>query len=877
MKTSPPSMIRRLLCAGLPPGPVREGLVGDLDELYRERSRARGRATADVWYLSQTATAIVRFLPRRLGFGNGDGITSGAMRDLRLAARSLARSPGFTAVAGLTLALGIGTITSLFTVLEQVVLRPLPVDDQDRLVVIWNRHLEREMPHFPVFGTGLQLVEDEARSLVGVAGTSWGHPTDVLVEGTDGGSDVSGRTQVTGEFFGVLGVEPVVGRILRAEDDLVGAEPVAVISYGLWVRRYGGDPGVVGATLEIAGTRHRVIGVLPVGFGYPEGTEVWTALSQASWAGEGPPPVELDLVARLAPGATPAIAAAELDRLYANAPDTRAYEGIEPVVMSLVEVVLGDLRPALFLLFGGAVLVLLVASLNVGNLVLVRAGGREESLAVRRALGAGAARLSREALAEGAVLGALGGAGGALLAWVAVQLALPLAPPGLPRLGEAGSPDLRAYLFAGGVSSLSVLLLTLLPAVRALRVQPADVLRRVGRSGGALGRGRRLIVLAQTGLAVWALAAGVLLLRTYSNLQALDPGFQADDVTLVELHQPYPLFGAPPDLPDRMSRVAARLEALPWVEQVTSSFLRPMAAAGGVALVGRREDQSAEEALEVNPSLNLEVVGAEYFRLLDVAVIEGRSFGPEDVDGMTPVAVVNQAAARALWSERSPLGDRLSGIPRGTWWTVVGVVEDTRYQSLTDLLPTVYVPFGQAAAFPPRYLLVRTDGEGPLLPELDAAFDEVDPSIRIKEAISLRAVLEAPLARPRFTMVVLGGLAVIVLLLAGVGVYGVMAARVRARNREMGVRLALGAAPGGVRALVLREGLALAAVGALLGTGGVLLTGALLERLLFGVSAADPWSLAAAVTVVLGAATAACWIPAARAARLDPSRSLRPQ
>lgn len=876
MRPRPPVILRRLLAACLPPGPVRDGLLGDLEELYAERRGRTGRVSADLWYVRQLLGVLPHYLPDRLGSGRG-GLTTGA-RELRLAVRALWRSPGFSAVATLTLAVGIGALTGMFAVLEQTVLRPLPVEDQDELVVVWTHHLVREMPHFPFVGDAYRIVEEEAASLAGVAGAEWGNPTEVLFESPDGTAEVFRQTKVLGDFFGVLGIRPILGRTLRPEDDVPGAERVAVVSHDLWERRWGGDPDVVGATVRVGEDRTRVVGVLPEGFGYPGETQIWIALRahQAGWGDDEPFPVEVDVVGRLLPGATPAAVGDELRRILAEHPDLAGtYQDVEPVVQPLTEVVLGDLEPTLLLLFGGAALVLLVACLNVSNLVLVRAAGHERGLAVRRALGASRFRLAREAMAEGVLLGGVGGLAGVALAWLSLRVVLSRTPSGLPRLGEVSSPDVATHLFALAVTGAVVLLLTLLPVVRADRVQPAAALRGAGGSGaGARARRHTLTVLGQTGLAVWAVATAVLLFRSLVNLQSLDPGFSAEDVTLVELHHPYPLFDVPPDLPDRMRSVAERLEALPWVEAATSSFLRPMAAAGGIAILGRGEDQTPDEARASNPYLNVEVVGPDYFRLLELPVVRGRGFSPEDAGDALPVAVVNRAVARALWPGEDPVGQRLMGF-QDTWWTVVGVTEDTRYQSLTELLPTVYLPQGQLGIVPPRYLLVRTSGDGPLLPSLRQVLEDVDPAIRVKAASSLHARLDVPLAGPRFSVLILGILGASVLLLATVGVYGVMMARVRSRTTEMGVRMALGARPVGVRALVMRQGMAQAAAGAVLGGGAFFVTATLVEHLLFGIPPTDPRSVATAAALVLATALLACWIPAHRAATLDPARTLR--
>jgi predicted permease len=396
---------------------------------------------------------------------------------------------------------------------------------------------------------------------------------------------------------------------------------------------------------------------------------------------------------------------------------------------------------------------------------------------------------------------------------------------------------------------------------------------------GGRGRRRSAIVVVQAALAVWCAAVSVLLFRSLLNLQRLDPGFRVDDLVLVDLVVPYAFGEVPADFPDRLDRIAERLQEHPAVEAVTPVLGPPMIGDRGWLFVPRLEGQSQERAMEANAMPNWEVVQPDYFETLQLPLLRGRSLTVRDRPGTGQVVVVNEMAARLLWPGEEALGKRLGAFGQQTgdeWWTVVGVAANARYQDFLETRPVVYFPLRQITTFPLNYLLVRLTGEmDELLPRVRVAVAEQDPAIRVRSASSLRAKLDAPLARPRFAALILGSLAATTLLLAAVGVYGVMSAAVRARSGEVGVRMACGAKPGDVRALLLGQGLLLAGVGAFLGSLAVLPGAALLDSLLFRVAPSDPWSLATAAILVLVVALAACWIPAQRAARLDPARVLR--
>lgn len=802
-------------------------------------------------------------------------MTLTGLQNLRLAARSISRRPAYSALIVVTLALGLGAATAMFTLVQQVILRPLPVRAQDEVVVAWGHHTARGFDRYPLDYAAFERIRESGRSFVGVAATdAWGS-AERLLEEQDGLSPVQ-WSRVMGDFFAVLGVNPALGRTLGPEDDRPGAPRAVVISHGLWQRRYGGRPSVVGSSLEMDGELYTIVGVLPRGFDYPRGTEVWSALRAhyPNWASERPW-VELHLVGRLTRSASPSSTAREIERLLAEDPQTTAtYSDVEWVVRPFPRVVLGDLRPGILILFAGALLVLAVACLNVTHLLMVRAAELEGDTAIRRALGAEVWRLLRDALTEGLLLGILAGAVGAVSAVAAVRLIPPLAPAGLPRLDEV-HVELPTYLFVATLTLALVFLIAAVPVVRARRLDPAIGLRAAGHSSGRRGSGRSGLVIGQTALAVCAVAAVALMYRTLDNLESLELGFDDRGLTLVQLDHDYPFFEVPTDYPERLAAVAQRLEAHPRIASVTPALTPPLAGNAGFDVVPTLEDGRGSDEV---PYLSLEVALPGYFETLQLPVLRGRALSREDVKGAMPAVVVNSTAARTLWPGEDALGKRLI-LPfpgyEDIWWTVVGVAADARYRELLDVRPSIYLPLEQFSVFAPGHLIMRADGPVDVVPLVTEAFADVDPSVRTVGAIPLQDRLVEPLIRPRFSLAVFGVLGIVVLALGGVGVFGVMATIVASRREEMGIRMALGARPGDVGRLVLGRAMRVATLGAALGIVLALAAGRLLDALLFQVAPSDPLSLSVAAAVVLSVAAAACAAPALRAARTDPMRTLR--
>ena len=808
-------------------------------------------------------------------------------QDLRLAWVGLRRARAFTAAAVLTLAVGIGGTTAMFALIQGVLLRPLPVPRQGRLVLAWKALPAAGSAHWPFRATEIDVISKESRVLESVAGVSYyDHPSPFAAVENGSASSISGAA-VAGDFFRVLGVEPILGRALNRDDDVIGTEGVLVITHGLWQRRYGGSRDVIGRRLIVSEHPFAIVGVMPPQVECPHGVEAWMTVAASASTVTNPAFREgvlrdVDLIARLRPGATIEQAKSELSgltsRLEAGAPPD-AVRGWTPVVRSYEDVVVGDVRPALLLLFGAVGLVLLIASANAANLLLLRGEGRRPELAVRAALGAGPGRLARQLLAESLLLALAAGLAGLAVTWWTLRALVGLVPDGLPRV-ESVRIDAGVLLFTVAVAFLTAALAGLTPALSLARADLVGHLRSGGR--GATGRaarpGRRGLVVAQVALAVTVVAAAGLLTRSLLRLQAVDMGLAADRLVFVRLALPQAKYADGARRLQFLKDVVARLEATPGIAGATPVNTPPFAGTGGWdAPEFTAEGQSAERAA-TNPSLNLESVLPNYFDTFDVKLVRGRGFTHADRRDAPDVAVVSEDVAAHTWPGDDPIGKRIklgrldAGEP---WRTVVGMARPTRYRELVRPRPTLYLPAEQFVA-EADMLVLRT--ASPLALVAGLVREDVlgvDPDVQVRHVAPFTALLQGPLARPRFNAFLIGVFGIAALLLAAIGLYAVIAASVRQRYTEIGVRVALGATASDVRGLVLGEGLQLAGIGAAIGLAGAVVANRLLRGLLFGVRPLDPVSLLAAALLLVGVSALASYMPARRAARVDPVSMLR--
>jgi putative ABC transport system permease protein len=803
-------------------------------------------------------------------------------RDIRLACRGLWRSRAVTGTAVLILSLGIAGTTTMFALVQGVLLRPLPVRDQERLIIAWKQLPGAESARYPFGHTETDAVARSSQLLADVGGvTRNGVGRRAMVDAGEAG--YANVAEVTGGFFDVLGVRPLLGRALRPADDTVGAERVVVLARGLWERRFGASRAVLGRMVTLDDQPVRIVGVMPADVDYPAGVEVWQPT--ASVATDGPfgnaAWSEVNLVGRLRAGATIEQATSEIvalsARLEASAP-RGATRGLVPVVRPFADVVVGDVRRPLLALLGAVGLVLLIASANVANLLLMRADAQRGERALRAALGASRSRLIGQALVESLALAAVAGVVGIAISWCSLGALVAWVPGGLPRAASVRI-DAAVVAFSIGVVLTAAFLAGLGPALLSMRSDLLTPLRGAGTgcSRAAGTHGRRILVVVQVALAVTIVAAAGLLVRSVLKLEAVDLGLSADRLVLVDLHVPRETVADRAQHAQFLDDLMARLEGTPAIHAATPVNLPPFLGHGWDLPHVAAEGQNAEEAA-ANPSLNVESIHPGYFGTLGIPILRGRAFTAADRAGAPDVAIVSADFAERTWRGVDPVGRRLQmgGVGSdGPWYVVVGVAGRTRYRELRDWRPTIYLPAAQFQ-MTATMLVLRTAAPLDLVASLvRSQVKAVNRQVEVMRVTPFADMLARPLARPRFDALLLGVFGLLSLVLCAVGLYAVMAAYVRQRDREIAVRLALGATAARVRRFVLAEAVRLAGLGALLGLAGAVGAGVLLRGLLFDVVPLDVPAIAAAALLLLAAAALATYLPLRRATRLDPMVVLR--
>jgi putative ABC transport system permease protein len=810
--------------------------------------------------------------------------------DCRLALRGVRRARAFYAAAILTLAIGLAGAVVMFTLIRGILLRPLPIPDQDRLVVSWRVPPTGLATHVPYRASDVEILDRESQSFAAVTGV--GYNGAVEQTWADGGRILSARTAVVmGEFFHVAGVTPLLGQALDRDHDRRGAEKALVLSYGAWQRLFGGSPDVVGRSLVARNHAFTIAGVMPADFEYPRGVEIWTTLT-AQADGVSNPAFragllrDVELVARLRPGVTVDQAASELAAMIPRldaAHTAPSFANFRPVVRAYKDVVVGDIDAALVVLFAAVGLILAIAVANVANLLLMRGETRRSELVVRAALGASRGRLVGELIAESLVVALLAGVVGFALSHWSLQTVTTLVPGGLPRLAAIRT-DALVMAFTAGLALVAAVVAGVVPALAASRIDLVAQLRAGGRgtAGAASARGRRLLVAAQVALAVTVVAAAGLLGRSLQRLQTADTGLAADVLVFAELDLPRDRDSDEAQRDDGYrtfhDEVVARIAAAPGIEAVTPLNVQPFAGATGWDLPRFTAEGQTADQVAMNPALNLEAVYLPYFSTLGVAIQRGRAFTTADRDGAPRVAIVSDAMAAATWPGQDPIGKRLKfgGIDAtNEWLTVVGVAGTTRYRELATPRPTLYIPTEQFMMSGGRLAIRSAAGPALVAGVVGDAVRAVNPAVRVTRIASYAEYLRVPLAWPRFTTLLLAVFATAALLLSSIGLYGVMAASVRQRYAEIGVRVALGATAADVRRLVLGEGLRLAVVGAVAGLALAVAVTRVLRGLLFETEPLEPATLLAAAAVLVGAALLASYVPARRATRIDPVEALR--
>jgi putative ABC transport system permease protein len=794
------------------------------------------------------------------------------LRDLRYGLRTLGRNPGFTCVAVLALALGIGAVSAIFTVVNSVLLQPLHFYRPEQLVVVNERNLKKGFPEFPLSAGNYMDFRDHNRSFSGVSAiettalnlSGFAEPERVTAAG------------VTAEFFEVMGTQPILGRTFTTQETHVEAEHVVILSYRLWQRRFGGSSDILGRKLKLDAELYTVVGVMPAGFEFPGQTQCWApfTLKPEDWQQRGSH--GLAGIARLKDGVTIEAAQADLNAIAARAereyPETNS--GWDTNLKSLQEDTVGDTRLAIVTLAAAVGFVLLIACVNLANLLLSRSAARRHEIGIRGALGAGRARLVRQLLTESMLLAALGALGGLAFAWAGTSILSTLNNDILPRASEI-AVDWRVLAFTAAVALFTVVLFGLAPAILMAKTDVNSALRAGGR-GSSIGfrrnRLRSVLVVGEVALSIVLLSGAGLLMRSFYHLRSIDPGFDPHGVLTFSTDLPDAQYKEKQQI-EFYDRALERIRALPGVSAAGAGQTFPLA--GTTIILTFVQIGKPPVPVGSEPSASNGVVTPEYFAALRIPLKAGRYFTLHDNAAAAPVAIISEAMARQFYPNENPLGQRVE-ISGKKPAEIVGVVGDVRDQQLESKgRATVYQP---AAQYPSSsmYFAVRTAGNpAHLIPPVRAAIRQLDPDLVLDTVGTVEHLVDTSLSGRRFAMLLMAVFAGLALALAMLGIYGVMSYSVTQATQEIGIRMALGAGSGDVLQMVLSYGGTLMAVGLLIGVPMALGAGELLASQLFETPSSDPITYAAVSVALLATGLAACAVPAFRATGVDPMVALR--
>jgi predicted permease len=830
---------------------------------------------------------------RSFGWENA---VAGTLSDLRHAGRRLRAAPGFTAVALLTLALGIGATTAIFSVVEGILLKPLPYPRSEQLVALWHTAPGLHLNELNLAASLYFTYKEENRVFQDVGMWQTGAWT---ITGTREPEEVPGL-QATYRFLAVLGVEPALGRGFSARDDEPRGEHTVLLSNSYWQSRFGGDASALGRRLLVDGVPHTIIGVLPASFQFMDRPISLLLPMQYDRANTRLISFCCQGVARLKKGASLSQANADVARMILLAPrkfpinpgipsDTFETARIGPNVRPLKDVLVGDIGNTLWVLMGSVGILLLIASANVANLLLVRADGRRQELAVRAALGAGWERLIRELLVECLLLAAIGGACGAAMAYGSLRLLTASDLAHLPRMHEIGL-DPVVLIFAACISLAAGLLFGSLPAIKYARPRVADALRSGGRSLSSSKerhRARSVLVVGQVALAMVLLVGSALMIRTFQALRHVDPGFSnAPELETMRVFIPGTQVKAAEAAVRMEQEILRKIEGIAGVSAAAITNVVPLESNGSNNPV-YAEDQGAQERA-IPPIRRFKFISPGYVSVMGGRLVAGRDLTWTELYRQTPVALVSENMARELWGDsQRALGKRIRTALSDDWREVIGVISDLRDNGIDQKAPAIaywpllYRNFGNAsgasgAVRSVRYVIrTRRAGTMAFREELRQAVAGVNPNLAVADVQTLQSVYERSLARTSFTLALLATAGGMSLLLGLIGIFGVISYSVAQRTREIGIRIALGAPLRDVTRLFVRHGLAMSGLGTVLGLAGALALTRLMKSLLFEVSPADPVAFAGATAALIGAALLACYLPARQAAGIDPAESLR--
>jgi putative ABC transport system permease protein len=805
-------------------------------------------------------------------------------QDLRYSIRMLAKAPGFTAVAILTLALGIGANTAIFSVVNRVLLTRLPYQQPDRLVMVWEKNPHNTSGRNVVSPDNFLDWQSQNTVFEQMAAS---YDARVNLTGKDEPEEVAIQA-VSPNLFSLLGVNAAIGRVFTAEDGQQGHDNIVILSYGLWQRKFGADRNLVGKTIQIDGQARPVVGVMPRGFDLfvkqgsliNERSELWTPIAFNAKS-RGRRGRWLTAIARMKPGITLVQAQAEMDtiasRLEKEYPDFNTHWGVN--LVPLQEQFVGEIRPALLVMLGAVCLVLLIACANVANLLLSRSAARRKEIALRAALGASRWRIAKQLFTESLLLAAAGGALGLLLAVWGTDLLLRLSPAGLLDVKDLGI-DFRVLGFTAGLSLLTGMLFGFAPAFEAARSSINDSLRESGLAGTGSGGGnrrvRQIFVTAEIALSFLLLIGSGLLIRSFLRLQAVSPGFNPENLLTVQLKLPRSKYKDDGARIVFFNELLRRVNSLPGVRSASAESYLPftsLGAATGYEVAGRPKPPAGQ-----SPVVDVRVIAPNYFETMGIPLLRGRTFTPRESAEVTHVVIINEAMARESWPNEDPIGKRVTihmkneDVPS----EIVGIVGDIKHQGL-DITPRAmsYWPHPELG-YNAMALVIRTTSN---LKKIVAAVRhevlQMDPDQPLSNVATMEELMSTSMAQRRFSMFLLSTLAALALLLAAVGVYGVMAYTVAQRTHEIGIRMALGAQHQDVLRLVVGEGFKLALAGVAIGLAGAAALSRVLESFLFGVGQRDALTFFSVAALLLATALLACYIPARRATGVDPMVALR--
>jgi putative ABC transport system permease protein len=798
-------------------------------------------------------------------------------QDLRYGARMLLKKPGFALIAVFTLSMGIGANTAIFSVVNSVLLRPLPYPNAERLMTIWEDHRARSGPvNEWTSPPGFEDWRDQAKSFDHVVALQNWQPT---LTGQGDPEQLFGA-QVSHDTFAMLGVTPALGRSFRPEEDQRGVESVVIISHKLWRQRFGADPSLVGKRISLNGESREVIGVMPAGFKFPiiAGADIWRPIQPALGPGCQRGCITVRVMARLKPGAAKAQARAELNSIAARIeqqfPDTNLKVGA--TLVPLHEFLVGPVKTQMLALLVAVGFVLLIACANVANLLLARSATREKEIAIRASLGAGRRRIIRQLLSESLLLAVIGGTIGLLLAYGLVVLLVGFSPQGTPRLDEIGM-DLRVLGYTIGVTVLTGLLFGAAPVWQLFKADLNQSLRDSGKGLQVARSGRRVfsaLVIAETALALMLLVGAGLLIRSFIRLQRVDPGFNPRNVLTAVVTLPQAVYPERTQIAPFYSRLLERVKALPGVQSAAAVSSLPLAGFdndAGFVIEGRPAPQPDQR-----PVAWISSVSPDYFRTMGMRLIAGREFTEYDNENAAKVVIISEATARRHFPNENPVGKRIgNGRPDG-WREIVGVTVDVKHFGLNqDARVSMFFPHRQQPAR--RMVLVARTTADPMsltLP-LRGAVAAIDKNLAVSNISAMAEITAQSIGQERFTLLLLGLFSALALLLAVAGIYGVMSYAVAQRTHEIGVRMAVGAQTRDVLKMVVTQGMVLVSAGVGIGLASAFALTRFIRGLLFGVSAIDPMTFAGVAALLALVAFVACYVPARRASKVDPLVALR--